>query len=104
MDLLYFQVVGGDGLCVMLPKWSPDDKLMYIHDKTNWWNLYKLEDDIESNLHPKHKEIGEPAWTFAGSPYSCNPTKNGDTLFICDAVCFRKYYNYHFFVIGIKNK
>ena len=72
----------------MLPKWSPDDKLMFIHDKTNWWNLYQLDGDKETNLYPVEKEIGGPAWEFAGSPYSCNPTGNGEVLVICGTVCF----------------
>lgn len=77
------KVSGGEGISVMLPKWSPDDKLLYINDKTNWWNLYQLEDDNkETNLCPQPKEIGQPAWKFGGSPYSCNPNGNGDILVI----------------------
>lgn len=77
------KVAGGVGISVMLPKWSPDDKLLYIHDKTNWWNLYQLDDDDEeTSLCPRKEEIGQPAWEFGGSPYSCNPTGNGDILMI----------------------
>lgn len=75
--------IGDGGICVMLPKWSPDDKLMYIQDKTNWWNLYQLDGDKETNLCPIEKEIGGPAWVFGESPYSCNPTGNGEVLVIC---------------------
>lgn len=71
----------------MLPKWSPDDKLLYINDKTNWWNLYQLDDDEEeTSLCPRKEEIGQPAWEFGGSPYSCNPTGNGDILMIHGSV------------------
>lgn len=82
---------GDSSLSVMLPKWSPDDKLMFIHDKTNWWNLYQLDGDKETNLHPVEKEIGGPAWEFARSPYSCNPTGNGEVLVICgkDIICLK---------------
>ena len=83
----FLQVSGGEGISVMLPKWSPDDKLLYINDKTNWWNLYQLEDDNkETNLCPQPKEIGQPAWKFGGSPYSCNPNGNGDILVIHGSV------------------
>ena len=74
----------------MLPKWSPDDKLMYIQDKTNWWNLYQLDGDKETNLCPIEKEIGGPAWVFGESPYSCNPTGNGEVLVICGSVCLEQ--------------
>ena len=74
----------------MLPKWSPDDALMYIHDQSNWWNLYRLDDDQETNLCPTENEIGEPAWEFGGSPYSCNPVGNGDILVIFGSVGFQQ--------------
>ena len=83
-----FQIAGGDGISVMLPKWSPDDKLMYIHDKTNWWNLYKLDEDNETSLCPQNAEIGQPAWVFGGSPYSCNPNGNGEILTIHGSVFY----------------
>jgi len=80
-------VSGGEGISVMLPKWSPDDNLLYINDKTNWWNLYQLDDDNkETSLCPQSKEIGQPAWRFGGSPYSCNPNGNGDILVIHGSV------------------
>ena len=87
MFFFFFQVSGGEGISVMLPKWSPDDKLLYINDKTNWWNLYQLDDDTkETSLCPQPKEIGQPAWRFGGSPYSCNPNGNGDILVIHGSV------------------
>ena len=86
---MVLQIAGGEGISVMLPKWSPDDKLLYIHDTTNWWNLYKLDDqDNEINVYPKDQEIGGPAWEFGGSPYSCNPDGNGEMLLICGPVWF----------------
>ena len=75
----------------MLPQWSPDDKLLYIHDKTNWWNLYQLDDDKETSLCPQAAEIGEPAWEFGGSPYSCNADGSGEMLVIHGSVGFTKY-------------
>ena len=81
------QIVGSEGVNVMLPKWSPDDKLLYIHDKTNWWNLYKLDDDDkEISICPQDKEIGGAAWEFGNSPYACNPDGNGEMLLIHGSV------------------
>lgn len=90
--MFFYQVLpeGVGSLSVMLSKWSPDDKLMFIHDKTNWWNLYQLDGDKETKLYPVEKEIGGPAWEFARSPYSCNPTGNGEVLVICGKVCFEQ--------------
>ena len=86
---MVLQIAGGEGISVMLPKWSPDDKLLYIHDTTNWWNLYKLDDeDNEISVYPKDEEIGGPAWEFGGSPYSCNPDGNGEMLLNYGSVWF----------------
>ncbi|EDO44040.1 predicted protein [Nematostella vectensis] len=75
------KVSGGVGISVMLPKWTPDDKLLYINDKTNWWNLYRLEDDgSETNLCPQNSEIGVPQWTFGGSDYECDVKNRGEIL------------------------
>ena len=64
----------------MLPQWSPDGHLLYIHDKTNWWNLYRHDNGAETNLCPMDMEIGGPHWVFGQSPYSCDPKGSGDML------------------------
>lgn len=60
----------------MLPQWSCDDKLLYLNDKTNWWNLYRLEDDdTEKNLCPRDEEFGNPQWVFGSNDFACIPGK-----------------------------
>ena len=62
----------------MEPKWTCDHKLLYISDKTGYWNLYWAEDlsNIESskNVWEKKEEIGEPAWEFGHCSFSPHPT------------------------------
>ena len=58
----------------MSPKWSSDDKLLFINDKTNWWNLYRLkEDGTETNLYPCDTELGGPQWVFGTNAFACIP-------------------------------
>lgn len=77
----------GDGsTSVMLPLWSPEGNLLYIHDKTNWWNLYRHDNGTETNLCPMSTEIGGPAWVFGQSPFSCDPKGSGDILVAYDEV------------------
>ena len=73
-------MAGGVGISVILPIWSPDNKLLFISDKTDWWNLYRLDGDKETNLKPKDQEIGEAQWVFGNSAYDCDPTGSGNML------------------------
>ena len=40
------QVAGGSGESIFQPEWSPDGKLHFVSDRTGWWNLYALEEDV----------------------------------------------------------
>ena len=80
---------GGEGISVTIPRWSPEGSLFYIHDKTNWWNLYVCHSnriDHESNVLPRESEIGDPHKVFGQSPYSCDPTGEGNVLLSYDKV------------------
>ncbi|KAJ7307737.1 hypothetical protein OS493_040466, partial [Desmophyllum pertusum] len=39
------KVAGAKASVFMLPKWSPDDKLMYNPRQHKLWNLYQRDDD-----------------------------------------------------------
>ena len=70
----------------MSPQWSPDGKLLFINDKSNWWNLYRLEDNgTETNLYPCDKELGGPQWVFGTNAFACIPG-NQDILVTYDEV------------------
>ncbi|XP_076056087.1 uncharacterized protein LOC143034070 [Oratosquilla oratoria] len=59
---------------MMMPSWSPDNELLYVHDMTLWWNLYIINRrNFEINLTPYEKEVGWPMWMFAWQAYSVNP-------------------------------
>ena len=62
----------------MEPKWTCDHRLLYISDKTGYWNLYFVEDlsNIESsrNVLQQDAEIGGPSWQFGRCSFSPHPT------------------------------
>ncbi|KAH9495028.1 Dipeptidyl aminopeptidase BIII, partial [Bulinus truncatus] len=80
------QVVGGkdatgQDLSVTQPTWTPNNKLLYIGDQTNWWNLYKVTHSGEHvNLYETCSEIGGPQWQFGKSAYALEP--NGRTRIV----------------------
>ncbi|CAH1774644.1 unnamed protein product [Owenia fusiformis] len=57
--------VSADGESAIEPKWSPQNELYYISDKTNWWNLYRvLEDGTSKIVLKRDKEACQPPWRF----------------------------------------
>ncbi len=56
------------------PQWSPDDELYFISDETDWWHLYRYQnDDAEPDIQQLtfgNKELGLPQWVFSQSTYA----------------------------------
>ncbi len=48
------------------PQWGPHNELVVVSDKSNWWNLYKVEGDSLVSLFKVESEIGQPLWNFGG--------------------------------------
>ncbi len=68
-------VAGADGSqpieSILQPAWSPDDLLYFVSDRTNWWNLYRRDDDggVASVTGPLELEFGKPHWVFGANTY-----------------------------------
>lgn len=83
------QVAGGPEESVLEPVWSPQGNLIFVSDKTNWWNLYRLDDIHHGNtatpVCPMAAEFAGPSWVFGISSYTfidsniilCTYTQNG---------------------------
>ena len=48
------------------PKWAPDGSLVYISDRTGWWNLYA---EGGRPLAPMEADFAGPAWAFGDSDH-----------------------------------
>jgi dipeptidyl aminopeptidase/acylaminoacyl peptidase len=64
------KIAGGVAESIFQPEWSPDGKLYFVSDRTNWWNLYRWQpqDEVEA-LCPKSAEFGLPLWVFDMTTY-----------------------------------
>ncbi|GAA0630285.1 prolyl oligopeptidase family serine peptidase [Streptomyces thermocarboxydovorans] len=51
-------VAGGPTESIPQADWTPDGRLLYVSDRTGWWNLYR---DGEP-LCPREEEFGGPLW------------------------------------------
>jgi dipeptidyl aminopeptidase/acylaminoacyl peptidase len=59
-------VAGGEDESIFQPGWSPAGDLVYVSDRTGWWNLYRAPAEP---LWPMEAEFGKPLWTFSQSAY-----------------------------------
>lgn len=79
-------IAGGKNESVCEPKWSPDDKLYFSSDRSDWWNLYSYSNSgVIKPLFPMAAEFAYPHWVFGISTYTfidaehliCTYTQNG---------------------------
>lgn len=46
------------------PKWRHDNQLFVVTDKSNWWNLYQVNNQSLTPVFEVESEIGLPLWVF----------------------------------------
>jgi dipeptidyl aminopeptidase/acylaminoacyl peptidase len=63
-------VAGGPRESVFQPSWSADSVLHFSSDRTEWWNLYRLDGGHAVPLAPMDAECGGPQWVFGLSTYA----------------------------------
>ena len=74
MDVrLSLQVAGGKDESVMEPLWTPSGELIFISDRSGFWNLYSEQDGQPKALLPMQAEFGSPAWNFGKRSYQILP-------------------------------
>ncbi|WIO73578.1 S9 family peptidase [Porticoccaceae bacterium LTM1] len=79
-------VAGGKKESIFEPQWSPNGQLYFVSDRSNWWNIYRLEANGETTaICPMDAEFATPQWVFGMSTYgfmdsetiACCYTQNG---------------------------
>jgi dipeptidyl aminopeptidase/acylaminoacyl peptidase len=63
------RVAGGDDESIFQPEWSPDGRLYYVSDRSDWWNLYRWDDGHSTALCPRAAEFGDAQWVFGMATY-----------------------------------
>jgi dipeptidyl aminopeptidase/acylaminoacyl peptidase len=79
------QVAGGDGSSVVQPEWTPGGDLIFVDDRTGWWNFYRYRDGQVDHLLDMEAEFGRPLWAVGATTYAvvsnerviCAYTQNG---------------------------
>lgn len=62
-------VAGGTDESIFQPEWSPDGALVFVSDRTGWWNLYRWDGSEVTPLLEREADFGVPAWVFGRSTY-----------------------------------
>lgn len=72
----------------MTPRWTVENALYFISDKSDWWNLYEYIFDTkdERNVFPVEKEIGMPQWKFGQCSYATHPKNPRKVAVVCGGV------------------
>jgi dipeptidyl aminopeptidase/acylaminoacyl peptidase len=63
-------VAGGPGESVLEPRFEPDGSLLFLSDRTDWWNVYRWTPGAD--IVPVVRidaEIGVPSWVFGSARY-----------------------------------
>ncbi len=63
-------VGGTPGESIGQPRWLADGKLIFVSDRTGWWNLYLRQNDSDRALCPIEAEFSAPQWQFGQNPYA----------------------------------
>jgi dipeptidyl aminopeptidase/acylaminoacyl peptidase len=68
------RVAGGTTESVVQPSWSRSGDLLFVSDRTGWWNLYRIgaegSEGAETPCALIEGEIGAPQWVFGQSRYA----------------------------------
>ena len=63
-------VAGVDGAeSIWQPEWSPSGDLVFVSDRSGWWNFERVRDGARAPLHTAEAEFGYPAWLFGARSY-----------------------------------
>jgi len=65
-------VAGGPDESIVQPEWTADGTLLFVSDRSGWWNLYRYREDdgqVEPLL-PMAAEFADAPWEFDYSSYA----------------------------------
>ena len=77
-------VAGGPDESVAQPEWAPDGALLYVSDRTGWWNIYRRADTAagaaadDAPLAAMEAEFAGPQWVFGMTWYGV--TEDGQVI------------------------
>ena len=73
-QLLHIEKVSGGNnngrkISIQQPRFSPASELYFVSDESGWWNIYRVRQGAQTNLHKLDAEFGQPPWAFGQCNY-----------------------------------
>lgn len=66
-------IAGSQHESIFQPEWTLDDDLVYVSDRSGWWNLYRHDPAGPQPLYPAAHEFGLPLWQFGMRTWTALP-------------------------------
>ncbi len=63
------QVSGGRDESVIQPEWGPDGEVVFVTDRSGWWNLHRFDGGESSPILTMEADFGGPAWLFGSTTF-----------------------------------
>ncbi len=63
-------IAGGRDEAAQQPMWSSEGELLFVSDRSGWWNLYRWNEGESQALCPMEAEFGEAPWVFGLSGHA----------------------------------
>lgn len=63
------RLAGGADEAIVQPEWAPDGALVFVSDRTDFWNLYRWDGARTAALCPRPAEFAEALWQLGASRY-----------------------------------
>jgi dipeptidyl aminopeptidase/acylaminoacyl peptidase len=65
-------IAGGADESLFQPEWSPAGDIVFVSDRSGWWNLYRgdVSTGKTAAIAPGPAEFGQPQWAFGMSTYA----------------------------------
>ncbi|MDQ3937299.1 MAG: S9 family peptidase [Chloroflexota bacterium] len=68
------RIAGGAAESIVQPEWGPGGELVFVSDRSGWWNLYRwVADGGDTPLAPMEAEFAGPQWAFGMSWFGITP-------------------------------
>ena len=81
-------IAGGENESIFQPEWSPDGTLVFVSDRTGWWNLYRSQDGSVEPLCPMEAEFGLPQWAFGMRTYGFASPSRAICIYIKQGIAY----------------
>lgn len=73
------RLAGGPEESIFQPEFHPAGGILFVSDRSNWWNLYHYRAGKITPLYPVEAEFGRPLWQFGMRTYAVC----GDGTLLC---------------------